>query len=305
MNDRLNAQSATESLAEEAATWFVRMREPQVSAHERQHFQRWLEASSLHQREYANFQKLWGDLDGLPSPRRKNKRRAVVATTVAVFAALFLVHGQFAVDAENATKIGEVRQLVLADNSVLELDADTLLRVEYSLWKRRIVLERGQAQFKVAPGLRPFEVVAGDGTMRDIGTTFNVREEQGKVSVSVQEGAVEISLRSTAQKYLLTGGQQADYQNGRISAAPAQPVNVDPSWRSNRWIFDNVSLGEVVREINRQHEHPLRLADASLDNYRVSGVFDRSDRSGLLKSLVAILPLRVEENRDETLLRRR
>ena len=83
MNDRLNAQSATESLAEEAATWFVRMREPQVSAHERQHFQRWLEASSLHQREYANFQKLWGDLDGKSkvAPHSGSTESAGIITT--------------------------------------------------------------------------------------------------------------------------------------------------------------------------------------------------------------------------------
>lgn len=304
MNDRLNAQCTAETLAEEAATWFVRMREPKVSEHERHHFQCWLDASSQHRHEYAHFEKLWGALDGLPRPR-KSKRRAVAATAIAAFVAIIIAQGNLTVNEEKGTKIGEVRQIVLADNSVLELDADTLLHVEYSFWKRRIVLERGQAQFKVAPGARPFEVVAGDGTMRDIGTTFNVREDQGKVTVSVQEGAVEISLRNSAQKYLLTGGQQADFQNGHIAAAPAQPVNVDPAWRENRWVFDSVPLSEVVREINRQHERSLRLADQSLDSYRISGVFDRTDRAGLLKSLAAILPLRVEEHRDETLLRRR
>lgn len=300
-----SAQSESHKLAEEAATWFVRMREAKTTERERQRFDCWLAASERHRREYASFEKLWGALDGLSRPWARKKRMA--GTVVALIAAIALAfaYGTAAVDEQKYTKIGEIRQFTLADGSVLAMDADSVLHVEYSLWRRQIRLERGQAQFKVMAGLRPFEVVAGDGTMRDIGTTFNVREDQGKVSVSVQEGAVEIDLPHSGKKYLLTAGQQASYRNGQISAEPASGANVDPPWRDNRWVFDSISLGEVVREINHQHERPLMLANASLNDYRISGVFNRSDRAGILRALSAILPLKVEEERDETVLRRR
>lgn len=292
-------------LAEEAATWFLRMREPQVADQERQQFQHWLSASEQHQREYASFEKLWGVLDGISRPcsRKKRVTGSVVGFVAAI--ALAFVCSISTVDQQQMTKIGETRQLVLSDGSVIELDAATALRVEYTLWQRRITLERGQALFRVAPGLRPFEVKAGKGTLRDIGTTFNVLEDQGQVTVSVIEGAVEVSLDSLSKKSLLTGGQQAGYHAGGISAAKAINPEAIEAWLGNRWIFENASLGEVVRQINRQHEHQISLADSSLGNYRVSGVFDRTDRVGLLKALGVILPIRVEETPDGTRLRQR
>ncbi|WP_428827552.1 FecR family protein [Azonexus sp. IMCC34842] len=295
----------SDQLAEEAATWFIRLRQPRLADHERQRFQRWLASSERHQREYASFEKLWGAIDGLARPRRRKQRLAGGAFALAVAAVLALVYTATGVDLQKSTGIGETAELQLADGSHIAIDADSVLHVEYSLWRRRITLERGQALFKVAPGLRPFEVRAGEGSLRDIGTTFNVLEDRGKVTVSVTEGAVEISLDAQPTKRLLNGGQQASYQAGRISASQAITPQAACAWLDNRWLFAEASLGEVVRQINRQHERPVSLADSALDRYRVSGVFDRTDRAGLLKALAAILPVRVQETPDGTRLRQR
>ncbi|MFZ2268880.1 MAG: FecR domain-containing protein [Azonexus sp.] len=297
-------RSEAERLAEEAATWFVRMRSPAVDAHEQQHFQRWLSASDQHQREYGHFEQLWGALDGMARPRPRQKRLAGGALAIIAALALGLVYNTQTVDRPENTKIGEVRHLVLADGSQVELDAASELRIDYTPWRRRIEVVHGQALFKVVPGWRPFEVQAAGGTLRDIGTTFNVLEDQGKVTVSVEEGAVEISL-ANGRKRRLDGGEQAAYQAAEITPSRAvNPANVG-SWQQERWIFEDASLGEVARHINRQHEHPVSLADASLDSYRVSGVFDRTDRAGLLKALTVVLPIRLEETAAATQLRRR
>lgn len=289
-------------LAEEAATWFLRMRSPAVDAHAEQHFQRWLGASESHRREYGNFEKLWSALDSVARPRRKRRTGGALAIVAAL--ALGMIYHAQTVDRPESSKIGEVRHLVLEDGSQVELDAASELRVEYTPWRRRIELVRGQALFKVAPGWRPFEVQAAGGSLRDIGTTFNVLQDEGKVSVAVAEGAVEISLADGRQRQL-HGGEQASYQAGEIAASRViNPLNVGV-WQQERWIFEDASLGEVVRQINRQHARPLSLAGAGLENYRVSGVFDRSDRAGLLKALTVLLPLRIEEKAEATQLRRR
>lgn len=297
-------RSDTERLAEEAATWFVRMRSPVVEAHEQQHFQRWLSASDQHRREYGHFEQLWGALDGMPHPRPKRKRLAGGALAIIAALALGVVYNTQVVDRPEHTKIGEVRHLVLEDGSQVELDAASELRIDYTPWRRRIELLHGQALFKVAPGWRPFEVRAADGTLRDIGTTFNVLEDQGKVTVSVEEGAVEISL-ANGRKRRLDGGERASYQNAEIAPSRAiAPASVGV-WQQARWVFENASLGEVVREINRQHARPVSLAGSGLEDYRVSGVFDRTDRAGLLKALAVVLPIRLEEKAEATQLRRR
>ncbi|MCB4360969.1 FecR family protein [Quatrionicoccus australiensis] len=295
---------AAERLAEEAATWFLRMRSPAVDAHAEQHFRRWLGASESHRREYGNFEKLWGALDSVARPRPRQKRRTGGALAIVAALALGMIYHAQTVDRPESSKIGEVRHLMLEDGSQVELDAASELRVEYTPWRRHIELVRGQALFKVAPGWRPFEVQAAGGSLRDIGTTFNVLQDEGKVSVAVAEGAVEISLADGRQRQL-HGGEQASYQAGEIAASRVvNPLNVGV-WQQERWIFEDASLGEVVRQINRQHARPLCLAGAGLENYRVSGVFDRSDRAGLLKALTVLLPLRIEEKAEATQLRRR
>lgn len=296
--------SEAERLAEEAATWFVKMRSPALEAHEQQHFQRWLNASDQHRREYGHFEQLWGALDGVSRPRPRHKRLAGGALAIITALALGLVYNSQTDERPEYTKIGEVRHLVLADGSQVELDAASELRIDYTPWRRRIELLHGQALFKVAPGWRPFEVQTGGGTLRDIGTTFNVLEDQGKVTVAVAEGAVEISL-ADGPKRRLDGGEQASYQAAEISPNRAvNSLNVGV-WQQERWIFEDASLGEVVRQINRQHARPLSLAGGGLENYRVSGVFDRTDRAGLLKALTVLLPLRVEEKAGTTQLHRR
>lgn len=303
-NGESRGRSAAERLAEEAATWFVRMRSPAVDAHAEQHFQRWLGASEQHRREYGNFEKLWGALDSVARPRPRQKRRAGGVLAIVAALALGVIYHAQTVDRPESTNIGEVRHLVLEDGSQVELDAASELRVEYTPWRRRIELLHGQALFKVAPGWRPFEVLAAGGRLRDIGTTFNVLQDEGKVSVAVAEGAVEISL-ADGRKRRLDDGEQATYQAGEIAASRmVSPQNVG-AWQQERWIFEDVSLGEVVRQINRQHARPLSLAGAGLENYRVSGVFDRTDRAGLLKALTVLLPVRVEEKAEATQLRRR
>jgi transmembrane sensor len=291
------------ALAEEAATWFVRMRQPRVGEHERQRFRRWLATSDKHQREYACFEKLWGALDSVPPQRRRKKRLAAGAgLCIAALAALLqLTTG----DSIDQTGIGETRHLALSDGSTVDLDADSRLRIEYTPWRRRITVQQGQALFKVAPGIRPFEVVAGHGRLRDIGTTFNVLEDQGKVTVSVAEGAVEINLDHSERKWLLSAGRQASYGADDVYATRQISPQEAESWLQNRWRFEDASLGEVARQINRQHERPVLLGDASLDRYRVSGVFERQDRAGLLKALCTILPIKLEEGPDGTRLRRR
>ncbi|MBS1160746.1 MAG: FecR protein [Proteobacteria bacterium] len=294
----------TERLAEEAATWFVRMRAAPVDEREQGHFQRWLAASDQHRREYGNFEKLWGALDGISRPRPRKKRLAGGALAVVAALALGLMYASQAVDRPENSEIGEVRHLVLDDGTQVELDAASELRIDYTPWRRRIELRRGQALFKVAPGWRPFEVAAAGGTLRDIGTTFNVLEDQGRVSVAVAEGAVEIHLAG-GRKRRLGSGEAATYQAGEITPSRGvSPLNVG-AWQQERWIFEGASLGEVVRQINRQHARPLSLADPALENYHVSGVFSRRDRAGLLKALAVLLPIRVEEKAESTQLRRR
>ena len=290
-------------LAEEAASWFLKLNDPDCTETDRRAFDAWLAKDEAHRAEYSQFERLWQTLDKLPPQRKHRLRRATPAVVLltGMLASLFTL----APPTERqtiATAIGERRHLVLADGSELDINAGSRIRTDYSWFSRRIEVESGEAVFKVAPDkLRPFEVRAANGVMRDIGTTFDVANENGRVSVGVIEGKVEVRLDGRANGILLKGGEQLAYA-GSGGILSGQLDADATAWRDGRWIFKDTPLNEVVARMNRQHGRQTVLDDPALAGLHVSGAFNIGDRNGLLKALETLYPLRAREEGDVTRL---
>jgi transmembrane sensor len=290
---------ADDPVAEEAARWFLRLNEAGADPRQQKEFAAWMEHSARHREEYAQFQRLWGALEQV-KPRRKKRRQTMAALLILGLAALTGVQQRYVDEAVQLTQTGEHAERILADGSVIHLDGSTRVRIEHTLLQRRLVLEQGQVFVEVASGLRPFVVVAGDGETRDIGTRFNVRRDDDRVTVSVAEGRVEVRLTSTAATREIGRGEQLSYRFGQLSPARRLAADSPEAWTSGRWQFDDADLAEVVAQINRQHARPVRIDDPRLAAYRISGVFSATDRAGLLAALTRLYPLRLVERDDHT-----
>ncbi len=81
------------------------------------------------------------------------------------------------------------RVVHLEDGSTAVLDAGTALAVEFDGQRRQL---RGQAWFQVVHEQRPFQVEAGGGQIRDIGTAFSVSMRDTTVVTQVSEGVVDV-----------------------------------------------------------------------------------------------------------------
>ena len=93
-----------------------------------------------------------------------------------------------------ATAIGEQKVIVLRDDSRVQLDTYSQVRVEYQDAVRRIHLLRGKAHFNVAKNpQRAFEVYARDGLVRAVGTAFSVYLTDTDIQVTVDEGRVDLA----------------------------------------------------------------------------------------------------------------
>lgn len=293
-------------LSEQAAGWFLRLRNPACSEAERRAFDAWLATSECHRDEYRQYERLWGRLDalGTPVPRRGGTRRA--ATVLAILAVgLGLAAGWRSLPEEQvvATGIGERRQVALADGTRVDLNADTRLVAVLDSSGRRITLERGEALFAVAPDpARPFEVRAGNGVLRDIGTAFDVAVEADRVSVGVLEGAVAVRLAGREETAVLAGGERLAYSAAGMGKVERFDGEAATAWRGGRFVFRDTPLDDVLRQLNRHHPRPAYLADAGLARLRVSGAFNIADREGLLTALEALYPVRRQEGKGETRL---
>jgi len=295
---------------DEAAQWFVRLQDGELSAQERQRFEAWRAQRPEHQYEFDVLQGLWNAADLLPkarlqalgdAPIERPQRRAVLryalaasVVAVALGLGLFLALNQTkSYNAEFATRLGEHRQVTLPDGSSIDLNSRSVVTVHYEQGQRGVELKQGEAMFNVEHDLdRPFVVKAGAGQVTVTGTRFDVRRDDELTRVAVEAGTVKVQGRVSDQGVTLTAGRgtHVDTQ-GRVAAAYAVNPAELTAWRSGKLVFNNAALSDVAREVSRYREQPLRVSTASVGNLRLTSVFNTSDTEALLKALPHILPV--------------
>lgn len=222
-----------DSIEEEAAAWFGRC-EIALSPEQARVFMRWLEADPRHAEAMREMDETWDILDGLKQIRRRgqaagpaflrwpgSKRRlpalllaAAAAMVIAAVGFWSLRVGEPRVQ-QVATEMGGMKKMDLPDGSVVHLNANSEVKVNFSGGERRVQLTRGEAHFTVAKDrARPFVVVAGAVAVNAVGTAFNVRYETKGVAVFVTEGVVRLDDST---------GRQS-----RLPAAPPSPALLTP-----------------------------------------------------------------------------
>ncbi|PRA25969.1 FecR family protein [Pseudomonas poae] len=295
---------------DEAAQWFARLQDGELSATERAQFDAWRHEHPQHQYEFEVLQGLWSATDLLPkarlqalcdAPAERPKRRAVLryavaasVVAIAVGVGLFsaLDHPQ-PYSAEFSTRLGEHRQVALPDGSVMDLNSRSAVAVHFEKGRRGVELKQGEAMFSVEHDTRrPFVVAAGAGQVTVTGTRFDVRRDDDQTRVAVEAGTVRVQGRSPDQVVTLTAGLGTHVDNQGVVAA-SYAVNAEDltAWRSGKLVFNNALLGDVARDVSRYREHPLRVSTPAVANLRLTSVFKANDTDALLKALPHILPV--------------
>lgn len=302
------------AVRDEAAGWFVRLQEPDVSVEQQQRFDAWLNEHPQHREEFQLLQGLWAAADRLPTsrlqalvetaPARRERRPllryAVAASVLAVALGLGLFSGlnhPGGYRAEVATAQGERKHVALPDGSVIDLNSRSRLQVRYEQDRRVIELSAGEAMFSVAHDpSRPFVVEAGSGKVTVTGTRFDVRREATQTRVAVEQGTVKVQgshARDNEFINLSAGlGTSVDAQGKVLPAYPVNPAELT-AWRHGKLVFNNASLSEVAAEVSRYRDKPLTVTQPNVASLRLTSVFKSDDTEALLKALPSILPVTV------------
>jgi len=92
---------------------------------------------------------------------------------------------------------GASPSMVTFGDADVALDADSAVVLQRQVSRPVVWLERGAAWFSVAPraGREPFIVLAGETTVRVIGTRFRVARDGERTDVTVDHGVVDVQYR--------------------------------------------------------------------------------------------------------------
>lgn len=256
-------------------------------------------------------------LSEVSARRRKVWSISAAAAAIAVVAVISVQSVLFS-DAVYRTAVGDRRTIQLSDGSQLILNTDSVATVRYRWTSRTVELERGQAYFDVAhSAIRPFRVDAGRGVVRAIGTRFEVYRHADEVQVKLLQGRIEVtpsvelqhadgggtaSSNPPAATLELTAGQQTTLSAGGVAPLTEVNVPVATAWLDGKLVFNDVRLQDAVAEVNRYSTRKIYVLDASLVDFRVSGVF-RSDRADAFITAVSTsLPVIVQPAANGALL---
>lgn len=334
------------AIEKEAAFWFARLRSDDLGEEDRVRFSRWLAADPAHVSAYAEYQGLWSDLDDSAAsgpildmrrealrqadrPRRPRFRLAPLAAMAAGIAvavagvwtlmpqAPSLAPSEISPQgpATYMTEVGERSSITLADGSVVQLNTDSLLEVDYVEGRRGLKLLRGQALFDVAhDGSRPFVVEAGGQTITALGTAFDVHVGPHETKVTLIEGRIEVKrvngtplFPDAPEARRLTAGEQLVAVDERPFLVRVADVEETVSWREGRVVFSDEPLAEVLEEINRYSARKVVLGDSDLAALRVSGVFRPGSADRFVAALEVGFPVEaeVDPRRNVVVLNRR
>jgi len=193
------------------------------------------------------------------------------------------------------TGAGRTSTLTMADGSRIQLNTDSELRIESRLFSRRITLLRGEAGFDVAHTYRSFVVEAHRTTVTDIGTVFDVRNQEDGALVSVQQGAVEVRSDS-GPPLVLTADQSVRSSDGKLERLADLEPGQSGAWRRGKLYFNATPLREAALDMQRYLAQPVVLADARIGDLRLSGEYNIKDVNDLLRVLPTILPVTVKRS---------
>lgn len=315
-----------EALREEAATWFATMRGPDADRMQLD-FERWRAGDPARREAYARIQQKFeltaalrhtetGRNRTLPNARsnalpslRARYAFAVAAALLLVIAASLAVLGSpftrtpvAALAVPLSTQIGQIRRQRLSDGSLVTLDTDSQVEIDFTSNARVVRLVRGRARFDVAHETRrPFIVEAAGRTVTAKGTIFDVYSYGTGFGVSLLRGKIDVVKGKALQPvegtitHLAAG--QALRSVGDKALLDVKPVGRgETAWVSGMLSFDGISLAEVLHQTNRYSKSKIQLADPSLGILKVTGAFRPLPISDLAAGLAAALSLHAEQS---------
>lgn len=301
---------------EQAALAWLSLLHDQPSSGDQATFSHWLQADPAHAEAYAQAQVIWelsevpartladedalalqGYLNAMNRSRRSSVRRW--SGGLALAASLLLMVSMGAgwqpsrwfddLGADYVSAPGQVRSVTLADQSVITLDADSAIAVDFSGGERHVEVRRGAAFFSVSHTGEPFVVDANRGEARVLGTQFEVRLQPMGAQVSVLSGRVGVTPAKGAEQQVLGADQQVAYSAGHARALQAIDAQAQLAWRQGWLNYYKAPLADVVQDLQRYYPGRILLLNEELGTRRISGSFPSHDPQAVLASLQGLL----------------
>lgn len=227
---------------------------------------------------------------GVPVPKKRSRRRPVVAILILLIAAapiLWLVNTPdhrhpapvAAALTKRTTEPSEYKYLLLPDSTQVWLNASSTLEFpeHFRTGKREVTLS-GEAYFDVRHSEKsPFIIHTGKISTTVLGTSFNIKAypDRQHIIVSVSTGKVKVSYNNVPLATLVKG-QEVKF-NSRLNTveekkiAPAEVA----AWQQGSMSYDDEAFEDIVADLERLYNVKIRIDNKAIRTLTISTSFRR------------------------------
>jgi len=239
-----------------------------------------------------------------PVAKRRRMYQMVAAAAAIALLIMFVVsqNRNFA-DSQNQLQIVSAvhpegsELVILPDSSKVWLRSGSEITYDPDFSPRDVILS-GEGFFEVTSDpANPFTVHTKEAYVRVLGTRFNLKEmSSGDVELFVEEGRVSFGQEErAASKLLVTRDQVAVF---RINTLQVESINTKDvnrmSWKTGKLIFDNVTLRDVLKDLERHYEIKFEVADPEMLECELMADFERSSKNEVIETIEFIMGWKIE-----------
>lgn len=300
---------------EQAARWAARSAYGEMTAERRIALEEWLSADRSHRGAYLRaraglYAMEDAVLDARPLPSdndnscsavpwyaplaRRTGRAIAVGTAIAACVAGMIAIGISTQSNPRQVEAPAYRNIALSDGSVAVIGPDSNISTAMSEGIRKIVLQNGEATFRVAKDqFRPFVVQSGQVYAQATGTVYSVRRLGANgATVSVSEGNVLVWTGDERdQAVLLHAGGKLSLDPGMTKLAPEPPAPLTPELAQIS--LDNVPISKAATRFNKINRTKIVIDDSGVGETKIVGLFKANDPEQFAKAVAAITGARV------------
>jgi transmembrane sensor len=287
----------------------------EASPEEEQAVMGWVSEDATHKEYYNQFKKIWDNSKELAgastidenkawqnfqqrianpkqkAPIVKPNRFSWIRVAASVIILLGLTIATYLlVNRNTATKeiVAQTGQNVLidtlSDGSVVTLNKKSSITYpsKFKGAKRAIAL-KGEAFFNVTPDKKkPFIIIVNDVQVEVVGTSFNVKNENGNTEVVVETGIVRVTKNGKTTE-LVAGEKLLLAANDSMAAKEAVSDKLYNYYRSKEFVCDNTPLWKLVEVLNEAYDANISIGRKELNDFRLNTTFNNESLDKILE----------------------
>ncbi|SHM94757.1 FecR family protein [Chitinophaga jiangningensis] len=195
----------------------------------------------------------------------------------------------------------------LPDSSIVVMNSGASFKYEHNFnnHTRELILENGEIFIDVKKQTeKPFKVVAGNTVTTVLGTSFNLKMDNDKntVSIVVKSGKVKVAADSTrSDAVTLLTPDEGLFINTLTNAQQyfRQPASVSTAWCAQELVFRQTTMENVAATLENRYNIQIRLMTTKAQQYKVSGDFNsHHDAESILQAICLVHQLNYKKSKN-------